>query len=756
MSNGQMRSVWVPGYPADARDRHAGFRASVPAAANAGLEIRISASGWFNLWVDGSFVGDGPTRHAKDFPEQQVFHCAGGAGLLAVEVQDFGDGTQRHPFIPPFLACEAYREGRPVPMGWKSILLAGHQPGAMRMGPGHAYADWCDLRELPMGWREGGFDDSAWQTPEVVDRFAGTWAAPSDLGVQQIPFSPRQIGGGRFAHTYCWGPDEQALQFYLRELENLRHPADGVWRRYDLGRVRLGRPDFVIDAPAGSIVEFGYSEHLRNGRVSPFFGYRGGPTCNMDHYVAPGGPCRYFPSVPKGGRFIEVHVFAPEQEVRFLGESYIERVYFGEPGGALDCGEPLLNRIWTTGIETLRACSEDAVTDCPTRERGQYVGDTLSVGMEIARVAWNDLSLFRRALVQAAQCARADGLVAGCSPGWTLYLPTYSLQWITAAVRYHELTGDRGILEELHPAGRANLACFDRFWTDAGLTGSQAMDESGMGWVFIDWGYALSPGTTDMGLNLHYLMGLRSFLRWCTLIGADPGGTPARAEAVESLCSAWLEPRAAAGDWRGIGYHKAVLSLAAGLVPPPAVDACVSSIKAHIENCFPNDPEAPRLGHIGVKEERVITPYFFHFVAPLLIRHGAFDFVLGQFRRCWGWMLDQGVSTWMEVFDDRWSHCHHWSGCPTWQLSHFMLGLNRRFDLGPRHYEFCFREPPLPQASGHLPEGIAISWHRDDGSIAYRIETESPIVLHGAPGSPTPIPIEGIWETNLPARLKKL
>ena len=44
--------------------------------------------------------------------------------------------------------------------------------------------------------------------------------------------------------------------------------------------------------------------------------------------------------------------------------------------------------------------------------------------------------------------------------------------------------------------------------------------------------------------------------------------------------------------------------------------------------------------------------------------------------------MDQCDSTWLEVFDNRWEVVHSWGGCPTWQMSKFLLGLCPRADAG--------------------------------------------------------------------------
>jgi len=160
------------------------------------------------------------------------------------------------------------------------------------------------------------------------------------------------------------------------------------------------------------------------------------------------------------------------------------------------------------------------------------------------------------------------------------------------------------------------------------------------------------------------------------------------ADRIEDLLKKWLQKRISTGSggWREIGYHSVALSLALGLLPGDAEAGAVKYMKSHILGCFPNSPKAPRLSDPQVSSRQLISPYFCHFAFPPLIERGEMDFVLDQYRRCWGFALEEGRTTWIEVFDTRWSHCHQWSGCPTWQLSRYVLGLHPRFDLGPFHY----------------------------------------------------------------------
>ena len=160
-----------------------------------------------------------------------------------------------------------------------------------------------------------------------------------------------------------------------------------------MGRVRLMRPRFVLNPPRGAVVEFAYSEALTEGRVSPWITLSAGESCNMDHYVARGGEQVFFPITPRGGRYLEVHVYAPPAKVHFIKQEIVDRHYFGKPEGSFQSNDSLLNKIWSVGVRTLRACSEDALIDNPTRERGQWTGDVATVGMDITASAFSDLPM---------------------------------------------------------------------------------------------------------------------------------------------------------------------------------------------------------------------------------------------------------------------------------------------------------------------------------------------------------------------------
>jgi hypothetical protein len=748
-----LNCMWFPGVMAADDDYHVAFRGVIELPADLEVEIRLLGASWYNAWLDGAWLAEGPPRFPPTHPEHQVFRIRPGAGrhLLAVQVHAEGAETRIVGNIPPFLWCEVLSGGAAIPVRWSCARLEGYAGKVRRINALLGWIDWCDTRANPAGWQLPGFDDSRWAAPAQA-RLPIAPPVPLSSADTRRTFLPvRAIAGGNLVEMFGYERDNPAARFFLRDLAPDALPPQGVWRRYDLGRVRLSRPVFELELPAGAVVEFSYCEALQHGRVCPWISLSTSDSCNLDHFVARGGLQEFSTHGPRGGRFVEVHVIAPPDQVRFVGEQFVDRGYYGASEGAFACDDALLNRIWETGVETHRACAEDALTDTPTRERGQWAGDIVMVGMEIAGVAFGDLRLCRRGLHQCAQSARADGLVAGMCPGQDIYLSTYAAQWVSACVHYWELTGDRGILQELFGAAERNLASF------AAHCGPEGLGD-GIGWPFVDWGYIKNPGPSDMAVNLHYLAALRDMVRWCDTVGrADRAAHYADlGRAMEGVIRAYYDAERGGGEgfWERIGYHRAILGLKLGFFTGDDVPACVAQVKAHILRCFPNDPTAPRLSDPAANNSRLITPYFAHFAMPELIDRGEMDFVLDQYRKCWGWALEGGRTTWIEVFDTRWTHCHQWAGCPTWQLSRYALGLRPAFELGERHYRFVLNPGSLRRASGRVPvpgrtDAVSVSWERTASGVRYKVDTPVPIVLHLGTGRPEPVEVSGRFEREI-------
>lgn len=749
-------------------DSHFYFRGcfSLPAAGR--VTLKVLAASWFEACLDGEWLAEGPARFDKAHPEYEAvgLDLDSGEHVLAMHVHYAGVLTRlMAEDIPLFVFTSVEMGGRSIAVEWRYLPLDAYRKTGQQIDYVLGWIEWCETQKLPPGWKGIGFDDSDWPKAVPLVLAAADFKALEIGRVRHIRQKPRLIDEGMLGNTNMNG-DDPTSAFLARRLLGNEMPAQGRWIRFDLGKIRLGRAEISLDVPAGTVVQAGYSESLANGRVVPDIAACVGgdsKTCNLDHFVARGGGQTLKPLHPKGARFLEIHVFGDPVAIRDVEVAFEERVYYGEQvDGSFSCNDGLLDRIWAVGVETLRSCSEDAITDNPTRERGQWLGDAVGAGMDIIASAYSDMRPLRRGLLQAAQCAEPDGMIPALFPGSRGFLSSFAVQWIYAIPHYFEIIGERDVLETLYPAAVETLRCFDADLSEEGLCVNPSRPN------FIDWGYRGSSASSmngqhaemDPALSLFYLKALHALGRWASLLGkANDAAQWAREEAAFCTKMQTFLQRVdgQVSDWEKIGYHSAALALGSGLLETPqSRAACVEYIKQHILSCFPNSSTAPRLSDPAVTDSQLITPFFAHHVFPILIEAGEMDFVLEQFRVCWGWALDEGLTTWPEVFDRNWSHCHQWSGCPTWILSRYVLGLHPRFDLGENHYLLNLETGSLDSAEGIVPisctdETISVSWRRTDEGIRYRLETTTPIWLHLS-GEDQPVQVVSGYQMLLEGR----
>ena len=730
--NKNLQLLWINNEESPV-DNHVAFRGTFLLEKSTNLELQIAGASWYVIWLDGKYLYEGPDRYSPDFPEYQKkeMTISSGKHCIAIQVHYEGVNTRILKAIQPFLYCKILSEKQEVPIDWKCTQLKGYESNFKRVNAQLGWVEWVDTRLLPFNWHQPNFSDTGWVSPKIVNRKLGAFTASKISNVKSTEINPTLISSGSLAEVYGYEKDNISARFFLRDLECKNVPPQGIWRRYDLGRVRVSRPKFVIDLPKGAVVEFAYSEQLQHGRVSPWITLSGSDSYNLDHFVARGGKQEFFPLTPKGGRFMEIHILAPIDKIHFISEMVLNRCYYDQVPGNFLSSDSLLNKIWKVGINTYLSCAEDALIDNPTRERGQWLGDVGIVGLKVGSVGFSDLKIIRRGLVQFAQCARTDGMVAGLCPGGSNYLSSYSAQWVPACLEYWRITSDKSILEELYPAAQKNMEAFSKFLGKDGI-------DKGAGWAFIDWGYIPNVGNTDMGLNLHSYIAFQSMEKWAEALGKkdDVMKYHQLAQKCSDIITDYFNTNKTntGYDFEKIGYHRTVLGIITGFISKEYQKQGVSFIKKHILNCFPNNPDAPRLSGTRANSAQLITPYFAHYAFPILVNNGEIDFVLDQYRKCWGWALEDNRTTWLEVFDTRWSHCHQWSGCPTWQLSRYVLGLEPQFNIQKNRFDFDLKVCSLEQAEGEIPlpsgNKIHVKWKKNNGKINYELSTEEPIVIN--------------------------
>jgi len=702
---------------AETDDVHAEFRISWHQPADIDTaEVRVVGASRYRVFVDGEIVGDGPVRFAPGHARYQTWRLpvALGPHVLTAHVHSFGVETRMLGAIPGFLALAVLAGGVDLPLVWECRRPSEYLQTGRRVSPLFGPLEWADDPA-----------DVAWREPVVVERDVGR---PRPLVGPPTTTSPSTVleptAAGWFADRFTgYDLDDPAVTVMLADLGVDRRHADGRWARYDLGRTRLGTPQIVVRAAGDGVVVIASSPVLIDGRVAPVVPLSGGPTALLCRFAIGPGEHVIEPLSPLGVRHLEVRAYATSgADVEITQARWRSHEQLATPTGSLTTGDDLLDRIWLTGVETVRACSDDVLVDTPTRERGQWLGDMAACGLESVSVLYGDVSYIGRTLSMAAACAAEHGgIVPGLFPGQRAEVATFAAQWVSSLRRFHECGGSLDVVADCRPVASSTLAALLDRVGDDGST-------DGLPWCFVDWGH--EAATADVATLLILRRAVVDHVALTDRLGADDG--PAWRSRLADLST--LTDRLMSQP--GQGFHATALALRDGLIDADKVDAAVDRLESHLRAAFPFDQDGVRQRDPSVRSTAIATPYFANVSLAALLRAGRGTFVVDYWRRCWGWMLEQGATTWWEVFDDRWSRCHLWSSAPTWQMSRHLLGLSPRFDRGEGHFDLtpvALAGTPVVTGAVPLPGGgvIDVAWEHGSSSSRLRLETPIPLVLTG-------------------------
>lgn len=698
------------------------------------VTLRISGKTNFMFYLDGAFYGDGPSRYLSSYPQYTSYTIPmeEGRHTLAVLLQYIDMETRLSDRVmDPFFFCTLLGEnGAEIPLSLYYKALEGYDKDlSHRMATTFGILEWCaDTTDL-VSLTAQETDCTHWTKMQASDDF--TVFDDPTRPVLHLWNSLQPLQAGELTEEFGYERDCAAARFFLRQLDDLKAPAQGIYRRYDLGSVKLVRPCFTLDLPKGATVEFAVSEQLAHGRVNPFLSLTGDVGTNLVHFKAVGGKQTFLPLTPLGGRYLELHIVCEQDQVgdvRLLEEGYYWRTFFDEAPGRFSCNRARLNDIWQMSVQTLRSCTEDVVTDCPVRERGQWTGDCSVVGLRTTSIAYGDMQVIQKSLLQAPGMADENGVIPALFPGQTGYFITYSLLWVCGLMDCYRSTGDSELLVRTYTAAKRFLDymehCFD---TENGtLTNKGREIDCG----FVDWGYEVPHGRMDVPVIGMYAMALDAFAEIQSVLKIADDHTAQMKQVVKTA----LVREAAQKTPEEIGYHGTVLLLKTGVLEACAREKAIAYLKHFVMGCFPNKKDAERLYSPTIVLKNIITPYFYNFTLWALMENGESAFVYDQMETCWGYMLDNGDTTCLEVFDHRWSHCHQWSGCPGWILTCYGLGLFKRYEWGKDHFVFDLQTDGLEYASGALPlaDGsvVLISWKKQDGSLHYTVQPDHDIWIH--------------------------
>ncbi len=340
----------------------------------------------------------------------------------------------------------------------------------------------------------------------------------------------------------------------------------------------------------------------------------------------------------------------------------------GEAPALAEGTDPMIRRIYDTGLKTLSECMQTVYEDGPKRDQRLWIGDLYLESLANA-CSFGNHALTRRCLYLLAALADEDGWLHATvyeypqpEPQYNQHTMDYSLLYGVALLEYLKATGDMTTARELWPVVARQIEIARTYLKDY----LYDMQKQPQWWLVFDWKDDLDRHASVQGLmtfavergwELAQMVGRERDVRdWPDLVkrmrrASRRAFYDADAGVVVS------------GPQRQVSYLSQVWMILSGTLSPKEGARAMTAVL--------NDPTACRPG----------SPYAYHYVIEALIACGMRDEAREQLLEYWGGMVERGADTFWEVYDPMDdckspygfypvnSYCHAWSCTPVYFIN---------------------------------------------------------------------------------------
>jgi alpha-L-rhamnosidase len=740
--------------------------------------LRITADTRFHLYVNGKSALRGPMRgypHALPLDEIDIApFLKAGANVIAVHVLSFGVSTGLNVFRD---RAGLFAEGSVRCAGgtaveietnhtWRYSEAAAYRRFVSRSSSQLGFQEHLDAaREESGDWRSPEFDDSRWQKPHLLGA-AGVlpWRTLQPRTIPPLDVTlraPVAISGQYEAADLLPGASvEDAGNVTAIASREQRTPGKEGFEKaealtgggtakilplpagrcaalvVDFGETRYGHPTLKVEGTVGGeIFDLLYDEQISDSGlelISLQTPCSASDYCLGDRLICRPGIGAFESLQPRGFRYMMLIARNIRRPVTLTQLGIQEATYPVVQRGSFSCSDPRLTKIWETGVRTLRHCMADAYMDCPRRQEQGWAA-TRVAGMA-ALYALGDTALYRRGLQMMAQSAQhvPDGLMLGVIPSERpdCVILDYCLHWVLALHEFYQFTGDLEMLKEQRPALEKVLGFFSIHAGERGLLGPTTNYS-----LFLDTTPGLDRGNLSATFNLLYLQALLAATQLGKALGETGMASHCErnakalsdrvfmvfASSRRSLLVETVEMRTGEpGDL--VSQHATALAVLSGVLGKRDYDRTGPAADV-LKDFLP--PPGSDVTQGPVRANLFFRAYVHEALA--ILGHG--NVALEDIRRTWGFMLDQGATTFWERLPMRpgSSRCHAWSVHPTTYLSRHVLGLSpsapgwKRFRVQPHAFDLTHAEGKVPTPHGE----ISIRWKRE-GDRPPKVELRVP------------------------------
>ena len=593
--------------------------------------LRLTADDYYKLYVNGRFVTQGPApayveHYYYDTVDITPYLRTGGNVIgvhlyyqgLVNRVWNSGDGRLG-------LAAGLYGErgGLARELHWTYKVSRAYSGEVT--GYDTQFLEDFDSRRWEPDWACPEYCGEGWQ-----DMVIAPWA---DYSLQERPV--------------------KQLSVYRVNPAQVRRNADSWF--IDMGREITGALRIKAEGPKGAQVAIRCGEEQDHGQA------RHDMRCNCRYeetWTLDEGICELEPYDYKGFRYASL---TPGEGVRIL-EVYGEARHYPMDDSCctLESSCKDLDGIFSICRRGVKLGTQEGYLDCPTREKGQYLGDAVVTAHSQVWLT-GTVEMLRKCIRQFAWTRTICPGLMGVAPGSLMQeIADFSLLWSQLLTLDYSFTGDKEFLESCIPAARGILEHFGRYAGEDGLL-YQVADK----WNLVDWpenlrdGYdfpltrpVVAPGCHNV-INALYIGAARTLAELEEILGMEPS-MDWRGLKESYIRTFFRKDRQLFADSSTSGHcalHSNVYALYFGLMPEAA--------KEHI---------ADFLVEKGMCCGVMVSYFYLKALAKAGRYKELYSALVNDSEHGWVNMLREGATACFEAWgkEQKWntSLCHPWASAP--------------------------------------------------------------------------------------------
>lgn len=622
----------VEAHPENLRNKHILFRRKTTIGKFKNATLKITADDYYKLYINGKFVTEGP---APSYPESYFYneidvteYIVEGENTFAVHT--FYQGLINRVWVSGDLREMLWfslsldgKEALTSDESWKCNYHTGYTECGM-VGYSTAYMECYDASDKNTLFYVPDFDDSEWISAAENKRSDWKLIKQTTKQLDIYELTPESV---------------EECDFGLR----IALPSEAV-----------GSLIFKAKGNTGDVITLRYGEEL-NADGSVRYEMR----CNCryeEKMILSGGMDTLSFFDYKAFRYAEIHI---PKSAEITDVKMRVRHYPYKEGYTYKTDDEKLKSVLALCANTVKYATQEQFLDCPTREKGAYLGDLMVSGRAHATLT-QDTTLIKQAVENFNNTAFiCEGLMACSGGSFMQEIADYSLEFPAILNWIYSVDGDIEFLKRCEPYATGVYNYYKKYENSDGLL------DRVIEWNLVDWPANLRDGydfplTRPVGYGVHNVInalwyGLKIALAelYATLgIKRDTEADKTKNSFIKTFYSKQTGLFTDSPNTTHSSVHSSIFPLLFGI------------------GCEDSELKYRLISHIKEKRLTSMGVYMAYFTLAALKNAGEYELCreLATDEGAWLNMIGEGATMTYEAWgkDQKWntSLCHPWATAP--------------------------------------------------------------------------------------------